>query len=79
VHLKPCHLSRSQRCCLLLRFFRALLGRNLQWLRRGLFRGYTALGDKKNAIANWEIVLRNIPPNFASRTTTYEQTLKKLK
>jgi len=49
------------------------------WTHLGLARGYTALGDKKNAIANWEIVLHNIPPNFVSRTATYEQTLKKLK
>jgi Protein of unknown function (DUF2911) len=49
------------------------------WTYLGLARGYTALGDKKNAIASWEIVLRNIPPNLASRTPNYEQILKKLK
>jgi tetratricopeptide (TPR) repeat protein len=49
------------------------------WTYLGLARGYTALGDKKNAIANWEIVLRNIPPNMVSRTAGFEATLKKLK
>src|SRR4029077_5503096 len=29
----------------------------------GLARGYTALGDSSNAIANWEIAIRNIPDN----------------
>jgi hypothetical protein len=44
-----------------------------------LARGYTALGDKKNAIANWNIVLQNIPANFTNRTAAYEDALKKLK
>jgi hypothetical protein len=42
-------------------------------------RGYTALGDKKNAIANWEIVLQSVPANLSNRTATYEAALKKLK
>ena len=49
------------------------------WTYLGLARGYTALNDKKNAIANWEIVLRNIPADFVSRTAMYEAVLKKLK
>ena len=44
-----------------------------------LARGYTAVGDKKNAIANWQIVLRNIPPNLSNRAPMYEESLKKLK
>ena len=49
------------------------------WTYLGLARGYTALGDKKNAIANWEIVLRNVPPNMSNRIPTFEATLRKLK
>jgi Protein of unknown function (DUF2911) len=49
------------------------------WTSLGLARGYTALGDKKNAISNWEIVLRNVPANLSNRTATYEAALNKLK
>ena len=49
------------------------------WTSLGLARAYTALGDKKNAIANWEIVMRNIPDNLKNRTAAYEAALKKLK
>ena len=42
-------------------------------------RPYTAVGDKTNAIANWEIVLRNIPANLKGQTANYEGALKKLK
>jgi len=45
----------------------------------GLARGYTAVGDKKNAIAHWEIVLRNVPANMSNRTAAFEEALKKLK
>ena len=34
------------------------------WTFLGLARVYTAAGDKKNAIANWEQVLHNIPPTW---------------
>jgi tetratricopeptide (TPR) repeat protein len=49
------------------------------WTHLGLARGYTAIDDKNKAIANWEIVLRNIPPNMISRTSAFEDALKKLK
>ena len=49
------------------------------WTHVGLARGYTATGDKNKAISNWEIVMRNIPPNMISRTSTFEAALKKLK
>ncbi len=49
------------------------------WTYLGLARGYTALGDKKNAIASWEVVLRNIPTNLNSRTPDYQEALRKLK
>lgn len=49
------------------------------WTSLGLARGYTALGDKKNAIANWEIVVQNVPASLSNRTATYEAAMKKLK
>jgi tetratricopeptide (TPR) repeat protein len=49
------------------------------WTALGLARGYTALGDKKNAITSWETVLRNIPRDLSNRAPAYEQALKKLK
>ncbi|MBA3914247.1 MAG: DUF2911 domain-containing protein [Acidobacteriales bacterium] len=49
------------------------------WTSLGLARGYTATADKKNAIANWEIVLHNVPPTFSNRTPAFEAALKKLK
>lgn len=45
----------------------------------GLARGYTAMGDKKNAIKYWEIAIKNIPENQKANTALYEGELKKLK
>ena len=45
----------------------------------GLARGYTALGDKKNAIKFWEAAIKNIPENQKQNTAFYEGELKKLK
>jgi Protein of unknown function (DUF2911) len=45
----------------------------------GLARGYTAVGDKANAIKNWEIALRNLPESRKAQLPAYESALKKLK
>jgi tetratricopeptide (TPR) repeat protein len=45
----------------------------------GLARGYTAMGDTKNAIKNWEIAIKNIPENQKPNIGFYEGELKKLK
>jgi tetratricopeptide (TPR) repeat protein len=45
----------------------------------GLARGYTAVGDTKNAIANWELAIKNIPDNQRPNLAAYEQALKALK
>jgi len=45
----------------------------------GPARGYTALGDTKNAIANWEIALENIPESQKANLPAYEQALRALK
>jgi hypothetical protein len=44
-----------------------------------LAHAYTASGDKKNAITNWEEVLRNVPADMVSRKAGFEDALKKLK
>lgn len=49
------------------------------WTALGLARGYTAVGEKTKAIANWEVVLRNVPANLKAQTANYEGALKKLK
>ena len=49
------------------------------WTSLGLARGYSAVGDKKNSIANWEIVVRNVPVNLKGRTAGYEAEMQKLK
>lgn len=45
----------------------------------GLARGYTALGDKKNAIKHWELAIKNIPEAQKQSLSFYEAELKKLK
>jgi tetratricopeptide (TPR) repeat protein len=45
----------------------------------GLARGFTAVGDTKNAIKNWEIAIKNIPENQKPNIGLYEAELKKLK
>lgn len=45
----------------------------------GLARGYTALGDKKNAIKYWETAIANIPENQKGSLPFYEGELKKVK
>jgi tetratricopeptide (TPR) repeat protein len=45
----------------------------------GLARGYTALGDKKNAIKYWEEAIKNIPENQKPFIKTYQGELDKLK
>jgi tetratricopeptide (TPR) repeat protein len=45
----------------------------------GLARGFTAVGDKKNAIKNWEIAIKNLPEDQKANLPFYEGELKKLK
>ena len=45
----------------------------------GLARGYTASGDKKNAIKNWETAIKNLPNDQKANAGQYEAELKKLK
>jgi tetratricopeptide (TPR) repeat protein len=45
----------------------------------GLARGYTALGDKKNAIKYWELAIKNLPDNQKPNLKFYQSELDKLK
>lgn len=45
----------------------------------GLARGYTALGDKKNAIKNWETAIKNLPEDQKANLGAYQAKLNKLK
>jgi len=49
------------------------------WTSLGMARGYTAMEDKKSAIASWNLVLQNVPPNLSNRRAAYEAALKKVK
>ena len=44
----------------------------------GLARGYTALGDKENAIKNWEAALQNLPESQKVNRPVYEKALSDL-
>jgi tetratricopeptide (TPR) repeat protein len=45
----------------------------------GLARGYAAVGNKKEAIKNWEVALKNIPAGQEANKPVWENELKKLK
>ncbi len=45
----------------------------------GLARGYTAVGDKKNAVKYWEAAIKNLPENQQQFLSVYEGELKKVK
>jgi len=49
------------------------------WTSLGLARGYAASGDKPSAIANWEIVLRNVPAAQRGSIPAFEKALQTLK
>jgi hypothetical protein len=49
------------------------------WTYLGLARAYTAIGDKPNAIKNWEIAISNVPENRKFMLSQFQATLKKLK
>lgn len=49
------------------------------WTSLGLARGYTATGEEKTAIAEWEVVLRNVPPAFRANVPAFERALQALK
>jgi tetratricopeptide (TPR) repeat protein len=44
----------------------------------GLARGYTAMGNKKEAVKNWQTAIKNLPENQAANKAQYEAELKKV-
>ena len=49
------------------------------WTYLGLARAYTAVGDKANAIKNWEIAIANVPESRKSMVPQFEAAVKKLR
>ena len=49
------------------------------WTYFDLARAYTALGDKTNAIKNWEIAIANVPENRKFMLPQFQTALRKLK
>jgi hypothetical protein len=49
------------------------------WTCLGLARGYTAVGDRKKAIDNWDVVLRNVPANLTANVPAFEKARQALK
>ncbi len=45
----------------------------------GLARGYAAMGDKKNALKNWEVAIKNLPEDQKGNLKSYEAEVAKLK
>ncbi|MEO5979529.1 MAG: DUF2911 domain-containing protein [Chryseolinea sp.] len=45
----------------------------------GLARGYTAMGDKKSAIKNWETAIKNLPEDQKQNMSLYQAEIDKLK
>jgi len=71
--------GRKERAMTVFQFNRAQHAADTFITYVGLARGYTAVGDKKNAIANWEIAIRNIPANQRPNLAVYERALAALK
>src|SRR6185295_1754770 len=49
------------------------------YTRVGLARGYSATGDKTNAIKNWELALQNVPDEQKPNLPIYQKALDDLK
>ena len=73
------HISRNEKA---LEIFQSNFQRHPEekfWTYLGLAQGYTAVGDKNNAVKNWEIALSNVPANAQSDVPEYQKTLNQLK
>jgi hypothetical protein len=82
VHSYGVGLLRASRADRALRIFKLNQQRHPEekfWTYYGLARAYTALGDKPNAIKNWEIAIANVPENRKFMLTQFQATLKQLK
>ena len=82
MHSYGIRLLRAQRAERSLKIFQLNQQRHPEekfWTYYGLARAYTALGDKSNAIKNWEIAIANVPESRKLMLPQFQATLKKLK
>ena len=49
------------------------------WPYVGLARGYTALGDRKAAIASWDVALKHVPPDQQANVSNIQKAVQALK
>ncbi len=71
--------GRRERAMDIFKFNRQRHPRETFWTYLGLARGHAAIGDRKTAIANWELALRNVPPDQAGNRPAFERALQALK
>jgi hypothetical protein len=71
--------GRKDRAMEIFQFNRRAHPNDTFWPYLGLARGYTALGDKRRAITNWEIAIKNIPPALAPNRAAFERALRDLR
>jgi hypothetical protein len=82
IHFYGAGLLRGSRAGRAVKVFQLNLQRHPEekfWTYLDLARAYTALGDKANAIKNWEIAIANAPENRKFMLPQFQGALKKLK
>ncbi|HEY2351527.1 MAG TPA: DUF2911 domain-containing protein [Candidatus Acidoferrum sp.] len=82
IHFYGAGLLRGSRAGRAVKVFQLNLQRHPEekfWTYLDLARAYTALGDKANAIENWEIAIANAPENRKFMLPQFQGALKKLK
>jgi hypothetical protein len=82
MHFYGAGLLRASRADRALKIFQANQQRHPEekfWTHLDLARAYTAVGDKANAIKNWEIAIANTPENRKFMLPQFQGALKKLK
>jgi tetratricopeptide (TPR) repeat protein len=71
--------GRKERAMQLFQANRRLHPADRFWPYVGLARGYTALGDKKSAIASWDVALKNVPPDQKPNVAVFQRALDALR
>jgi hypothetical protein len=82
IHFYGAGLLRGSRAGRAVKVFQLNLQRHPEekfWTYLDLARAYTALGDKANAIKNWEIAIANTPENRKFMLPQFQGPLKRLK
>ncbi len=73
------HSSRADRALKIFQINLQLHPEEKFWTHLELAHAYTALGDKPNAIKNWEIAIANVPESFKPMLPQFQASLDKLK